>query len=230
MSATIYGLYDTADGSLRYVGSTLYPLQRRMAKHRWEADAGKLEWQVYDWIRAVGHDRVEIRALVVVEDFDRFRTETAAIKSYKKAGVDLLNVLGCTPPSEETRRKISEAQTGKPKLNGPAVSAAKLGVKLSEEHKQNMSRARTGLPNPKVGDALRGRKRPPEVGRKVSASKMGHEVSEETRRKIGDKNRGKAVWADKPDYRCDECGLVGKLNIVSSHQSRKGHRRDVTQL
>jgi hypothetical protein len=37
----------------------------------------------------------------------------------------------------------------------------------------------------------KGVKRDPEIGRRISASKMGHEVTEEARRKIGDAFRGK---------------------------------------
>lgn len=37
----------------------------------------------------------------------------------------------------------------------------------------------------------KGVKRDPEIGRRISASKMGHAVSEETRKKIGDAFRGK---------------------------------------
>lgn len=41
---------------------------------------------------------------------------------------------------------------------------------------------------------FKGKKRPPSTGAKISASKMGHPVSEETRRKISEANKGKKAW------------------------------------
>ena len=54
----------------------------------------------------------------------------------------------------------------------------------AEEEAPAREACQTPVARKRRGDALRGRKRPPEVGRKVSAAKMGHTVSEETRKKL----------------------------------------------
>lgn len=73
--------------------------------------------------------------------------------------------------SEETRRKISESNKGKP---GPM-----LGKKHSEESKR------------KISEGTRGEKNP-NYGKRGELSPMwGKHLSEETKNKIGDANRGK---------------------------------------
>lgn len=84
--------------------------------------------------------------------------------------------------TEEHKRKIGDAQRGKPK---PFTEAGRLahdkqkGQKLSPEHIQKMS------------DALRGQTRTAEQRANISASLKGHVLSEETKRKIGDKAVGR---------------------------------------
>lgn len=68
-------------------------------------------------------------------------------------------------PTEETRRKISEA---------------KMGKKLSEEVRKRLS------------DAHIGKKLSEETRRKMSESRKGKKISEETRRKISEAKRRKA--------------------------------------
>jgi len=74
--------------------------------------------------------------------------------------------------SEEHKKKLSEAHTGK---------------KLSEEHKRNIGKAGR---NPseetrqKLREAHRGRKFMEETKRKIKEAKLGHSVSEETREKL----------------------------------------------
>lgn len=79
---------------------------------------------------------------------------------------------------------------------------ANTGRPLSAEHKQKLSLAHRGktpwnkgIPQTaetreKLSNALRGRKIPLEVCVKLSVMRMGHATSEETRRKIGDAQRG----------------------------------------
>lgn len=118
------------------------------------------------------------------------------------------------PPSEETKRRIGEANKGNKHCLGRVVSketrrkqsAARRGRKfgpLSEEHKQKISDALKGRAVPKetrrkMKEAWR--TRPPvseETRRKMSESKrgntntLGHKLSEEHKRKIGEAGRGK---------------------------------------
>ena len=69
------------------------------------------------------------------------------------------------------------------------------GIQLSREHREKIGRSHLGRKYPnrpphseerkrKISEALRGKKRPKEVGEKISLSKKGMIFSEETRRKM----------------------------------------------
>lgn len=56
----------------------------------------------------------------------------------------------------------------------------------------------------------RGVKRDPAIGRKISASKMGHTVSEETRRKIGEASRGRTQSPEQIEARVSKNRTHGR--------------------
>lgn len=58
--------------------------------------------------------------------------------------------------------------------------------------------------------ALKGVKRDPEVGRRISAAKMGHEVSSETRKKIGDAARGRKQTPEHVEARASKNRTHGR--------------------
>jgi hypothetical protein len=70
----------------------------------------------------------------------------------------------------------------------------------------------------KIGDAHRGRKRPPEVCEKIRRAKLGHPTSEETRRKISEGKKGKG---------CIPCSEEKKKKIS---EANKGHNRPWSEL
>ncbi len=98
--------------------------------------------------------------------------------------------------SEETKRKISEANKGKKRSEETKrkmslskqnmseetkrkMSEANKGKKRSEETKRKMSKAKKGRASPLIG-----RKLPEETKRKMSEAEKGKKRSEETRRKM----------------------------------------------
>ena len=87
------------------------------------------------------------------------------------------------PLTEEHRRKISAAVTGKVKSEETRrkLSESLTGRKLSEAHRQKMS------------EAGKDRVVSDETRQKQSQARMGHLVSTETRRKIGAAHRGKTI-------------------------------------
>lgn len=102
-----------------------------------------------------------------------------------------------TTASEETKMKLSIAHRGK--KQSPESIAKQLATKRSQPRKlpsekrvaaakQNLAKAQLVCQTPEAREkraaAIRGRIVPPEVGDKISAAKMGHTVSEETRAKI----------------------------------------------
>lgn len=109
------------------------------------------------------------------------------------------NMMGAGPagrPSEESKKKMSEAGKGRTPTNKGTpltdeqkekLSKAMTGRKLSEEHKKKVSplgRKHSEETKRKIGDAHKGMKRPEETGRKISEKKKGKTWTEETRRNI----------------------------------------------
>lgn len=82
-------------------------------------------------------------------------------------------------------RKLTEDQLAQRREYAKAHNAAAplLEAKARETEEQRVARLK------KIADAHRGRKRPPEVGAKISAAKMGHTVSAVTRQKISESQR-----------------------------------------
>lgn len=80
------------------------------------------------------------------------------------------------PRSEETRKRISEALTGRVFTEEwcDNISASKMGKPLSEAHKKSISEASKGR---KVSKATRN---------KISKSNMGRTFSEESKRKMSE--------------------------------------------
>jgi hypothetical protein len=103
--------------------------------------------------------------------------------------------------SEEHRRKLSEAQKGKPRAPLPPearqrVTEANRGKRRSEETRRRMSEARMGKPLSEAAkEKLRlvntGKSPSEEARRKMSEAQKGRVVSEEERQRIGERYRGK---------------------------------------
>ena len=113
-------------------------------------------------------------------------------------------------PSAETRRKMSEAHKGK-KLSEEhrrKISEAGKGRKHSAETRRKMSKARKGEKNPNFGkspsaetqrrlsEIRKGKKHSAETRRKISEAHKGKTFSAETRRKISEVQKGKKLSAE----------------------------------
>src|ERR1700739_3354000 len=120
--------------------------------------------------------------------------------------------------SEETRRKMSESHLGMEFSEEHKKNLSLAKQNLSEEYRQNMSRARRACTTDeyrencrlaKLGktqteehieksiSSLRGKKRPAEVGQKVSASKKGVAFTEEHKEAL---SKGWEKRKSDPDY------------------------------
>lgn len=105
--------------------------------------------------------------------------------------------------SEEHRRKLSEAQKGKPREPLPPearqrVAEGNRGRRRSEKTRRRMSEARSGKPlSAEAKEKLRlvntGKSHSEEAKRKMSEAKKGRVVSEEERQSIGERFRGKPL-------------------------------------
>jgi hypothetical protein len=86
--------------------------------------------------------------------------------------------------SEETKRKIGEANKNPSEETRKKMSEVKKGRTHSEESKKRMSEARKGEKNHNYGKSLS-----EETKRKMSEAGKGHIVSEETRRKMSESGK-----------------------------------------
>lgn len=106
------------------------------------------------------------------------------------------------PLSEETKRKISKANTGRVFSDEykQKMSLLKKGIKHTEEAKRKMSEIQKELnkANPrskehgeKISKGLTGRKASEETKRKMSEAHKGRKLSEETKQKMNERGVGK---------------------------------------
>ena len=113
-------------------------------------------------------------------------------------------------PSEEYRKKMSEAKKGKTHSEDSKkkMSVAQKGKTLSEEHRRKMSEANKDKTlseehRRKISEAHKGKIASEETKIKLSEAQKGNKnhnygktFSEETRRKIGDAKKGTKWWND----------------------------------
>ena len=89
-------------------------------------------------------------------------------------------------PSEEARRKMSNAKKGKPAHNK--------GIPMSEEQKKKISESKKNISEEtrkKLSNANKGKHHSEESKKKMSNSKKGKEFSEEHRKKLSNAKKGK---------------------------------------
>jgi len=140
-------------------------------------------------------ERVPVQLLIIKEQYwmDKYR---AADNRY---GYNICPVAASSlgvVRSLETRQRISKVKTGKANFaargkkrsaeSRKRMSDAHKGVKLSEEHKRNLSCAQKG----RVGTML-GKKHSEETKRKMSAAHKGKIFTEEHKRNISKAKKGK---------------------------------------
>lgn len=181
MRTIIYGLADPRDGQLRYVGKTVWTLERRLGRHLSASSRGKNRKD--RWIaRLIAKDlRPEIFEIEVV-DGSWVEAERFWIAYFRSIGADLMNHTsgGEGEPgfrvAEDVKRRISIGNKGKPK---------------SAEH---------------VAKILAG----PGIFRKGQvAHNKGKSWSEETRKRIGDVQRGKPKGPPSQAHR----DAIGRANL-----------------
>jgi len=149
------------------------------------------------------------------------------IQHFRESGVSLRNKTvgrnGRECLSLETRQKLSTIRTGRKKPphtdeSKAKMRAAKLGRKLSDEHRANIGRAHKGRPRPAhVIEAVRlanlGRKQSPETLLKLSKLRKGRKLTEEHKAKISAGNKGKPPSPKSPE---------GMARIIAAASIKRG--------
>ena len=101
--------------------------------------------------------------------------------------------------SEETKKKMSEANKDPSEETKKRMSEAHKGKILSEETKRKLSEAQKGKIRSEehkinISEAKKGKTHSEETKIKISEAHKGKTASEETRRKIGDAKKGMKWW------------------------------------
>lgn len=130
--------------------------------------------------------------------------------------------------SEETKRKISNANKGKQisTETKEKISNTLKGHKLSDETKQKMSEARKGEKNWNYGKHLS-----EETRKKLSEANRGRIPSEETRKKISETSKGRKHpdLAEKNKVRCSTPVRCVETGIVYSSQREASEQTGINQ-
>jgi hypothetical protein len=216
----IYVLTDPWDEyEVRYVGKTVYPVQKRLAIHIKYAKYGT-KTHVYNWIRELLREGTEpiIRIVDTATSSDWSEVEKMWIALCRQAGYLLTNITegGDSPcHTEESRRKISEATSGENNPNfgkHPSketlkkMSDGNKGRIFSEESRIRMSKGGKGRifseeHCSRISKGLKGKIRSKEHCRKLSEAakgnthRRGKHIPAATRLKISEslKKRNQAI-------------------------------------
>lgn len=183
MVCSVYALFSTRDGEIRYIGQTTKDLKHRMSRHRDRAGRGS-PIHLYCWMRKEVADGFSVEHFVLSDMAEWHETEKEMIHQYRSVGARLLNVTSGGEGvigyrhSEETRAKMSLTHVGKP-------------YELTERRKAALAMASKRLNSPsareKQAQTLRGRKLTQESIDKRTQSRRaadGYVPSEETRAKM----------------------------------------------
>jgi hypothetical protein len=153
------------------------------------------------WKKIVNKTDYEIR--IVFENHSEdivFNKEKELISKYGRKDLGLGPLVNFTDGgdgtsgavrSEEFKRKVSEYHTNKEvsEKTKQLIRIKRADQLITDEHRKNISEGLKGKTKGKPSP-LKGIKRPKEVGEKISKSKMGHEVTKETRLKLSIKLKG----------------------------------------
>lgn len=164
MTVFIYALSDAS--GIRYVGKSV-DLPKRLERHIQDS---KVCYKT-NWIRGLLAKGIQPELLVLEKIAN---SDDKDWQDVERFWISYLRFLGC---------RLTNLDSG-----------GRRGKRLSEETKRKMSlRIRSEEVRKLVGDKLRGRKRPPEVGRKISAAKTGFRFSNESKLRMSLAHRGKKL-------------------------------------
>lgn len=192
LTCSVYALFSSDDGLIRYIGQTKRDLKVRLGAHLSAAKVGKTHRDT--WIRSVLKRGANVLIVELRGDAEWCVAEVEVIREYLKLGVDLVNATsggdGVRDPAPEVRAKIAAAQKGR-KFTAEQrarISARMKAVGITAEHQAKMiAGVRLAYANrgPEISAALsrshKGVKFTQERCANISAGKTGYRHSEESK-------------------------------------------------
>lgn len=170
MDATIYMITNSINAKI-YVGQTWKTAEERFARHcaesRW---LNTKNMPIVFAIKKYGQDKFQVQVLEIIKDATQNDADTREIywvnekNSFSPNGYNLRAGQSSGVLSEESRRKISKANTGR---------------KISEETRRRLRESHLG------------HKQSPETKKKLSDIHRGRIFSDDHRKKIGAANKGR---------------------------------------
>ena len=184
----IYGLIDSDTREMRYVGQTIHGMSRPQSHFK----AKRRSMPVHRWIDS---QTSEGRTPEVVVIEHRLPDDPRSLDELEVGWISYFRGLGCRllnltegggrnvrglKWSEESRRRLSDVQKGRPSPRRGAVLSDEVRARISEGAKRGHARYWLG------------KTRSDETKRKISEARRGRSPSVETRAKLSD--AAKADW------------------------------------
>ena len=196
----IYGLCDPRNGELRYVGKSSWGIVRAKAKHSGYCG---------NWIKSLKWPP----QIVILEDLggcageDLNEAEKFQIAYWRFLGARLTNLTSGGEGISDFSHSVSARAR---------MSKAKIGKKWTEAHKAAIAASMLG------NTRTLGYKHSKEHNARISAARMGHPVSEETRRKTSSALKGRKFSdAHRAALSISEKAQYAKRRAISLAASRK---------
>ena len=200
----------TSPSGKSYIGQTFRTIEERFGEH--QRCSGCV--LIYKAIQKYGWDKIDKVWYEVPDDDLNFYEEmlVALLGTLAPSGYNLREGGGNSKLSDETKKKMSEAQRGeKSHMYGKTLSdetkrklsESRVGKPLGEETKRKMSESKRGEKSHMYGKTLSD-----ETKRKLSESHMGKTLGEETRQKMSDARRGDKNHFSKTVYQYTLDGVI----------------------
>ena len=214
---SIYKITNTVNGKA-YIGKTTRDAKAKRINYHLNGHGSPL---VSNAVKKYGKDAFAYEILhdgIIPELLDSYEIEEIAKhNSVAPNGYNIEAGGQCAKPAPETKKKLSDALKGRQAWNKGktfkelGLTHPFLGKKLSDEHRQNLSKGQRGKKK---------KPRSPEHCRKLSEVQKGKIVSEETRRKLSEARKGKPHT-----NKGNKFSLEHRRKLSEAHKGKPSNRK-----